>query len=116
MILARFIPLDWTAREFIRSSFPTISTMKDCRAGMSNALHAPSTAARTNISRTLIDCVKVSAAMRSACIIMAVCVRITICRREYRSAMIPARGPRNKIGIWDANPAAPSRKADLVSR
>jgi len=100
----------------IRSSFPTISTRKACRPGMSNAFTTPSRAARTNISGTVIRWTSVRPARMHARIIDAVWVAITTRWRLYRSATIPPRGENKKTGNWLANPTDPSRSEDPVRR
>ncbi len=43
---------EFSAMAFIRSSLPTMSTRKDCRAGISNAFTTPSNAASTKMCQT----------------------------------------------------------------
>ena len=63
---------------FSRSSRPTMSIRKACRAGTSNAFTTPSSDARTMISHTRILPVRVSAASVSASPMEALCVAMTM--------------------------------------
>ena len=107
---------EFNAIAFIRCSFPTISTIKDCRPGISKAFTTPSDAARTKISQTLTTPNSVSAARMSARIMDAVCVPITTRCRLCRSATIPPKGATRNTGNCPANPTAPNSKDDPVSR
>ena len=116
MIRAPLNMVEFNAMAFIRSSLPTMSTKKDCRAGMSNAFTTPSSAASTKICHTLMTPVRVSVAKIRARIIDEIWVPITIRWRLNRSATMPPSGATRNTGIWLANPVVPSNNAEPVRR
>ena len=107
---------EFRAMAFIRSLRPTISTMKDWRAGISNAFTTPSSAASTKMCQIRTAPLSTNAASTKASSIAEVCVAITTRRRLYRSATIPATGENTNEGICEQNPIAPSRTELPVRR
>src|ERR1035441_5091719 len=95
-----------SAMAFIRSRLPTISTMKDWRAGISKEFAVPSRAERTKMCQMRTDPESVSAASTKASNMEAVCVAMTMWRRLYRSATMPPTADKRKTGICPANPTA----------
>ncbi len=88
-----------SAMAFSRSSRPTISRTNDWRAGMSNAFTMPRHVARTKICHTRTWPLSVSAASVNGKSMDTVCVTtMTRCLLK-RSATMPPRGERTKIGI-----------------
>ena len=81
---------EFNAIAFIRSSFPTISTRKDWRVGMSKALTIPRNAASAMTLSTVTLPVATRAASANACIMRSVCVMTTTRRLSLRSATTPA--------------------------
>ena len=69
---------EFNAMAFIRSALPTISTMNDCRAGMSKAFTRPRRTDSITMCQAAIVPVKVSQARTSASIMEAVWVVMTI--------------------------------------
>ena len=72
-----------------RCSGPTSSSMNDCRAGFSNALLSPSSAARTPISQIRTAPVTVSSPRISACTAITDCSATISVRLSTRSATTP---------------------------
>ena len=91
-----------------KSSRPTISTTKACRAGPSNALTTPVSAASTMISQTCTSPVKVNAARMKASSMAEACVMTSRLRLLTRSTTTPPHGEINSDGIAAANPTRPS--------
>ena len=79
-----------SAMALTRSSFPTSSTMKACRAGMSNAFTRPRNAASAATCQTATARVHTRAASANAGSIESDCVRITSRCLLVRSATTPA--------------------------
>jgi len=81
---------EFSAIAFIRSSLPTISTMNDCRMGMSNALAMPRIVARTRTCQTAITPVHTRIETVNASSMNATCIRMMTRRLSVRSAITPA--------------------------
>jgi hypothetical protein len=105
-----------SAMALTRSSRPTISTTNDCRAGMSNALVTPSSAAITKRCQTSTTPVSVRAASAAASSIAVVCVKTMMRWRLCRSATAPPTDASRKTGICPEKLTKPSSTADPVRR
>ncbi len=95
-----------SAIAFNKSSRPTISIRKDCRAGTSNAFTVPSSVARQIISHTRMRPPECPALQRvNASSIEATCVRDQpLAGAANGPPRVPARGDSRKMGIWLTKP------------
>ena len=84
-----------------KSSRPTMSTVKDWRAGVSTAVMMPSTSASTMMVLISILPVSVSTVRIAACIMQSARVTMKTERRSWRSAIMPAKGVMKKIGACE---------------
>ena len=87
-----------SAMAFMRSSFPTISTMNACRMGTSKAAEVPWTRARAMTQWTVTWPVSVSSARARASASMKDWSRISARRRWTRSASTPPHRVNSRIG------------------
>ena len=81
---------EFSAMAFIKSSLPTISTMNDCRMGMSKALAMPRMVASTSTCQTATTPVQTRIATVNASSMKASCMKMMTRRLSTRSAMTPA--------------------------
>jgi hypothetical protein len=112
-----FIRNEFRAMAFGRSSWlPTIRPIRDCRAGVSNAITTPYRNPRVRICHDW--SVPVSARMPrvSACKDASACATIMIRRRSKRSLSNPANGVNRSSGIWLQNATSPSISPEPVVR
>ena len=88
--------------------------MNDCRAGFSNALFKPSSAASTPISHRRTDPVTVSTPSTSACTPIATCSAVIRRSLSTRSAITPPYGPSSSTGSVCSATISPSVVAEPV--
>ncbi len=100
---------------FARSSLPTSSMTKACRAGVSIAWTAPSRNARPITCQSRITPVAQRMAKTKASTIIDACVRKMMRRLENRSAIAPACRVRGTRGIAPTKFTTPRSHADPVS-
>ncbi len=94
--------VEFRAIAFVKSSRPTISITKDCRAGTSKAFTTPSENARTMICQGATTRVKVSADRMKASAMLSPCVTTRRLRLGTRSAMTPPYKVKTHIAAPDA--------------
>ncbi len=105
---------EFRAIAFGRSSRPTMSTTKACRAGASKALTNPSPAARRMICHTRTTPVNVSTARMNASSIAPLWVIISSQRLGTRSTTTPPHGVTNSDGMAEAKPTMPSMRSGVA--
>ncbi len=107
---------EFRAMAFIRSSFPTMSTINAWRVGMSNAFTIPRHEASTKTCQTCTCPDRVRNDSASARSIDALWVAITTRCRLWRSATAPPNEASRNTGSWLQNPTVPSSNDEPVRR
>ena len=100
---------------FIKSSRLVISTTKAWRAGMSNAMATPPSAASTMMCQGRTSPLPTSAANTNASTIMPLCVKSSTVRLGCRSATDPPHIENSSIGAEPTAATMPSRSFEPVS-
>ena len=100
---------------FIRSSRLVISTMNAWRAGMSNAIATPPSAASTRMCQGRTSPLQTSPANTNASTIIALCVHSRTARFGCRSATDPPQSENSSIGAEPTAATMPSRSLEPES-
>ena len=100
---------------FIRSSRLVISTTNACRAGMSNAIATPPSAANTRMCQGRTSPRQTSTANANANSIMPLCVNSSTVRLGWRSATDPPHMENSSIGAELTAATMPSNSFEPVS-
>jgi hypothetical protein len=108
--------IELRAMALVRSSRPTISTVKAWRAGASKALTKPSPTASRMTCQTCVWLLNESAAWMNASSMAAVCAATSRLRLETRSTMTPPQGETIRAGMAEAKPTMPRVHSEWLRR